>query len=211
MFRGLADMHEFAIVPIGFVLFALVLLAMPLVEFIESNDIVVCESRFGGDAEVWRGESDVDLRWQGLCRVTEYHERALVTFRREIDVDGTRFVVRGTARFRLEGDDARVLEIHRAYGSESGIDRKVVLPAVEHALEDAAADPSWVRMDGNYVERKLKDGLEYAMKRVSPTGHVWTAPETRVKLQQELNRRLAATPTAYDIPIRVDLGFVTER
>ena len=211
VFRGLADMQEFAVIPILAVIGLLAVLSMPFVEKVEPGEIVVCESRFGGGTEVWRGWMVEGWHWQGLGKVTEYHADAGRKFATEIDVDGTRYVVRGTARFRVWGDDDKILAIHRTYGSEDVIADKLVLPAVDAALREAAASPSWTRRDGNLVERKLKDGFEYALKRVSPTGSVWTAPETRVKLQQEMNARLSGVTGPHDIPMTVELGFVTER
>ncbi len=219
LFRGLADMHELAIIPVALAMGLVALLAMPFVEKVDRGEVVVCESRFGGGADVWRGWLVDGWRWQGLGKVTTYHAETGIPFKEEIEVDGTRFIVRGTARFRVFGDDAKILAIHRTYGSEDAIAERHVLPAVEAALRDVAADPSWTRLEGGFVERKLKGALEYGLKRVSPTGAIWSSPETRRRLQEELTRRLTYAPDASgiggqrvrDIPITVELGFVTER
>lgn len=219
LFRGLADMHELAIIPIALAMAFIALIAMPFVEKVDHDEVVVCESRFGGETEVWRGWLVDGWRWQGLGKVTTYHAEAGRKFTTEIDVGGTRYVVRGTARFRVFGDDAKILAIHRTYGSEDAIAERHVLPAVDAALREAAADPSWTRLEGDFIERKLKGALEYGLKRVSPTGAIWTSPETRRRLQDDLTRRLTYAPDAAgiggqrvrDIPVTVELGFVTER
>ena len=49
------------------------------------------------------------------------------------------------------------------------------------------------------------------MKRVSPTGAVWSSQEIKKKLRVEMRRHLAETPNPYAIPLDVELGIVTER
>lgn len=192
---------------------AVMLLLIPFVEHVGTGEIVVCETSSGGDkdVEIWRGDKDPGFHWQGFCKVTTYHRSDTRKFKEPLVADGAHYAVRGKATFRLALDDAQLLEMHRAYGSEDALYARHVLPKLRETLQAAAADPDWAAPKGNIVERKLKGALEYGLKRISPTGHIWTSPEARQELEKELNRRLKASPGSADIPVEVTLGFVTER
>ena len=192
---------------------ALCLLSMPFVEWVEPGEIVVCESRFGGGTEVWRGRTDGETkaRWQGFCKVTTYHSLSRGKFREDVTVGETGYAVRGVVFFSLPKDDAALLEIHRAYGSEDGIFETFALPAARQAVRDAAADPDWAKPKDNWAKRQLKGALEYGLKRVSPTGDIWTSHEVKAQLQADLRERLDKVPNSHNIHLLVDLGFVTER
>lgn len=211
LFQCLNDMEDFAIIPILIVMMFLAILSMPFVENVSYGEIVVCESRFGRGKKVWRGGLDDSWHWQGLGQVSEYHEEARRNFRKEIQVDGTRYIVRGTVRFQLLGNDAKILALHQTYRSEDAIAERLVLPAVYAAIDQAVVDPTWTSLEGGFVERKLKGGLEYALKRVSPTGSIWMAPEARERLESYLNARLAQDRSDHSMPIVIELGLVTER
>lgn len=212
MFSGAPELAAGLIVAIVLAVGCLVaVLAMPFVENVEHGEVVVCEPRFGGETKVWRGWLVDGWHWQGLGKVTTYHAEAGRKFSIPIEAGGAAYVVRGVARFRVFGDDAKILSIHRTYGSEDAIASRLVLPAVREAVEQAAADPHWARLEGGLVERKLKGALEYGLKRVSPTGAVWTSHETRRALQDDLNARLVKAHPPSGIPLTVELGFVTER
>ncbi|HTK60249.1 MAG TPA: hypothetical protein VL283_03545, partial [Candidatus Baltobacteraceae bacterium] len=60
------------------------------------------------------------------------------------------------------------------------------------------------------VERKLKSALEYGLKRVSPNGRIWSAPETKRALTDDVQRRIDARTFPTGVSVRVQLGFVTE-
>ncbi len=210
-YESLAALQGLAVLPIAAFVLGVALIAMPFVENVEHGEVVVCESRFGGGTDVWRGWLVDGWHWQGLGEVTTYHAEAGRKFAVPVEAAGASFVVRGVARFRVFGDDAKILDIHRTYGSEDAIASRLVLPAVEKAVRAAAADPDWASPQGGFVERNLKGALEYGLKRVSPTGAVWTSHETRRALQDDLNARLAAAHTPSGIPITVELGIVTER
>lgn len=216
--RNEAGMTELDALPIllliGMVIAAIALLCMPFIEGVNHGEIVVCESRFHDGTEVWRGPddpSDTDWRWQGLCKVTEYHDRAGFNFREDVMVGETFYRVRGTVFYDLPKDDAKLLEIHAAYGSEEGIEAKLARPALRASLEAAAADPEWAEPEGGWTKRRLKEGLEYGLKRLSPTGAIWSPHEIQKKLQADLKRRLSDAPSPHGIPMTVELSIVTER
>lgn len=192
---------------------AVCLLLMPFVEWVEPGEIVVCESRFGGGTEVWREpvDGETDAHWQGFCKVTTYHSLTRGKFRQDVTVGENDYAVRGTVFFSLPTNDAALLEIHRAYGSEDGILGKFALPAARQAVQEAAADPDWTKPEGGWAKRQLKGALEYGLKRVSPTGGIWISPEIKKRLQDNLQERLDRVPNPHGIHLLVDLGFVTER
>lgn len=186
-------------------------LVYPFLTSVDRGEIVVKDC--GGDLTVWKYPKDEGVHWDGLCRTETYFAIDSVSFKEPIVVDGVRYVVRGTATFDLiDFDDDQVKALHRTYGSEAGVSNKV-LGQVRIALQGAAADPGWAEPKGNIVERKLKGALEYSLKRVSPTGAIWTAPETRQALEREVNRRLIALSGTDDPSLEptVTLGFTTER
>lgn len=192
-------------------------LSYPFLTSVDRGEIVIRDC--DGDLTVWRYPKDEGVRWDGFCGVTTYYEIDSVSFKEPVVVDGRRFTVRGTVRFPMPADDAEMRALHEEYGSRAALVDKLVMPAVMAAIHDAAADPTWAQPQGNYVERKLKGAFDYGLKRVSPTGAIWTSHETRQRLQEDLNKRLAfgtPDPGLYDkplrrIPLTIELGFVTER
>ena len=211
-FKALSDMRELAGVPLVLIVGLIALVVSPFVETVAPGEITVCESRFGRGIEVWRNSGkEADMHWQGLCRVTTYHAHARVPFKEPLDVGEMRYTVRGDARFDMPSGDAELLAVHEAYGSEEGVVEKLVTPAVRQALDAAAADPDWAVPDGGWASQKLKAGLEYGLKRLSPTGAIWSPHEIKKKLQQDIRRRLAGALNPLGVPLDVELGFVTER
>ena len=194
---------------------AAMLVLMPFVEKVAADEIVVCETSYGDgkDVDVWRGDKDPGFHWQGLCRITTYHRTGTASFKEPMTVDGRQYVVHGTASFDLSKlDDARMLEMHRAYGSEAGIYAGTVRAQVRSVLEEAAEDPDWAEPNGNYVERKLKGAFEYGLQRFKLSDGIVTTAKARQGLERELNRRLAGLgSSSKDTPVTVTLRSISAR
>lgn len=184
-------------------------LAYPFVTSVGRGEIVVKDC--GGDLTVWRSPRDEGLRWDGFCRTETYGAVVGVKLSEPLpgaDVDVT---LRGRAYASLPADDAAVIALHREYGSEDAFVARAIAPAVLEDVRAAVAEPDWHRPKGNIVERKLKGAIEYGMRRVSPTGAVWTSHEAKRALSTDIQRRLDARSFPAGIRVVVDLGFVTER
>lgn len=183
-------------------------LVYPFLTSVDQGEIVIkdCGDR---DVTVWRSPADDGVHWDGFCRTETYYGSDTRSFKEPIVVDGVHYTVRGTATFGVSHLlDRQIVELHRRYGSADALYQAIVLSPIHLALSEAVADPAWAQPQGGFVERKLKGVLEYGLKRISPTGHIWTAPETRQALEKRLNQRLTELGT---LPTTVTLGFVTER
>jgi hypothetical protein len=183
--------------------------AYPFVTSVGSNEIVIedCD----GDLTVWRSPRDAGLHWDGLCRTETYHADGFVRFKEPVQGADADVTLRGSVAVKLPSDDEAMRQLHRTYGSyEAFLDTDIV-PVVLEELRAAAADPDWHQPKGGYVARKAKDALEYTLKRVSPVGAIWTSPEAKRALTEDVRRRLAARTFPPGVMVRFDLGFVTER
>ena len=182
--------------------------------YVESDESVVKDC--DGELTVWRAPEDAGLKWDGLCRTATYDDTLQRKFREEIDVDGARVTLRGryAVLFRRQHPDD-IRDLYRAYGKQEAFMKKVVIPAVREDILAAAADPAWHRPKGGAIKRELKNALEYGLRRVSPTGHIWTSPEARHALEDDIQRRLDERTLSGTMPggviVTLQLGFVTER
>lgn len=164
----------------------------------------------GGDLTVWRHPRDAGTHWDGFCRTETYDQVIVIPFKEPVSVDGAWITLRGRFLITLPTDDGTMLGLHRAYVSEAGL-RAAMSPLAFQALREAAAEPSWHQPKGGIVARKAKDALEYAMKRVSPIGAVWTSPEAKHALADAAQQRIDFLMAGTGVSASIELGFVTER
>ncbi len=181
----------------------------PFVTSVGSNEIVIEDC--GGDLTVWRHPRDEGLHWDGLCRTRTYPAGSFVSFKEPAQGAGADVTLRGSLAVKLPADDDAMRALHRTYGSHAAFIDAAVRPVLLEELRAAAADPAWHEPKGNIVERKLKGALEYGIKRVSPTGAIWTSQEAKRALTEDVRRRLAARTFPPGVTVRFELGFVTER
>lgn len=180
----------------------------PFVTHVGQGEIVVEEC--GRALTVWRGSREPGFHWDGLCATVAYPQELVMPFSEPIEVDEARVKLRGKVLVRLPADDDGVRELHRKTGSVEALTREIAPMAMSEVLS-AAADPGWHRTKGNPIERLGKDALEYALRRVSPTGAIWSSHEARHALEADIRRRLQARSFPYGLKADIELGFVTER
>lgn len=200
--------EPWALAVIGVVLVAC-LLSYPFLTSVDQGEIVIKDC--GGDLTVWRSPQDEGIHWDGLCRTETYGAAAGRKFKEPLPGADVDVMIRGRAYALLPSDDAAMLALHRAYGSEDAFLDQAIMPAVMEDIRAAVADPAWHEPKGNIVERKLKGALEYGIRRISPTGAIWSSHETKRALTDDIRRRLDARAFPAGIQVQVELGFVTER
>lgn len=209
---SIPGIHEPLIGPVlGIVLgIALVVVAIlsPFVTSVGPGEIVVEDC--GGTLTVWRAPKDQGLHWDGLCSTTTYHEATALSFNRIVEVDDARVKLRGRLIVRLSGDDEAIRAMYTHAASEEMLTEEIVPAAMDDVLA-AAADPGWHKPQGGFVARELKGAFEYGLRRVSPTGAIWSTHEAKKALESDMRRRLRERAFPYGLTVDAELGFVTER
>jgi hypothetical protein len=174
-------------------------------------DEIIVKDCGGVDQEVWRGHDEGGLQWDGLCRTATYHAYLREGFSERVATDGVDARIRGTIVIMAPVHDEDLLRIYEDMGGSEERFVEAIWPGIMQDVMAAAADPAWHRPQGGIVKRELKGALEYGLKRVSPTGHLWTAPEARRALQEDIQRRLDARLFPRGVTVKITLGFLTER
>jgi hypothetical protein len=163
-----------------------------------------------GVLTLWHAPADQGLHWDGTCSVRSYPDVSAISFREDVTTDGMAVIVRGFYIVHPPSDGDRLKEIHRTFGSHrSYLERGIDVP-VRAAIRQAASQPSWRILKGGPIESELKNALEYGIRRFSPTGAIWSVPESKHALAREIQRRLDATILPSGTAVSVELGFVTE-
>lgn len=190
--------------------FAVTILMYPFFSYVEPDESVIKDC--DGELTVWRAPADEGIRWDGFCRTATYDDTLQRKFREEVVADGVRVTLRGryAVLFPREHPD-RIREIYREYGQQDAFMGKAIDPVVREEILAAAGDPAWHRPTGGIIKREIKNALEYGLRRLSPTGRIWTSPEARHALEDDIQRRLDARAFPGKVIITVQLGFVTER
>lgn len=183
--------------------------AFSCLSYVEPGESVVKDC--DGDLTVWRGPEDAGIKWDGLCRTATYNDAVQGSLREEIKTDGTRVTLRGRYLALFPQDAERVLQIYRAHGRQDDLMRDVIDRAVVEEVRAAAVDSAWHQSHGGVIKRGLKDALEYGLRRVSPTGDIWSAPEAKHALEDAIQRRLDTHVFPPGVTVQIQLGFVTER
>lgn len=178
---------------------------------VDPNEIVIEDCGGGGALVVWRAPGDEGIHWDGLCATETYHAVVTARFQERISFGGGALTVRGGMIVRFPDADLDMSAMHGAYGSEDAFLNEAVFPNVVEDVRAAVADPAWHQPQGGAAKRELKNALDYALRRLSPTGAIWSAPEAKQALARDIQRRLDARPFPYGLRVEIRLGLLTER
>jgi hypothetical protein len=175
-----------------------------------AGEIMVKEC--GGERTVWRSPADKGFHWIGLCVTRTFHAIMYRSFSVQAKREGVNYFIRGVATVRAPEGDADLLALSGRFPSEEALFNRSVLARVMETTRRLAEDPIWLKTRrGGWVQNQFKDGLEYGLKRLSPTGHIWSSHESRHELQNEINIALQTGVSEDHLPITVELGLIIER